>query len=112
MINDSAHIQSYAQGGPHEVSNGILLQADLHRLYDKGYVTVTPDYEFKVSGALRDEYENGRVYYELEDRVRESGSIRLPEQLIQRPDRGRWTGTKRRSSEGRPSIQRNKRTTR
>jgi len=56
-VLDSAHIQSYASGGPHEVSNGILLRADLHRLYDKGYVTVTPDYEFRVSGALRDEFE-------------------------------------------------------
>lgn len=88
-VLDSAHIQSYADGGPHEVSNGILLRADLHRLYDKGYVTVTPDYEFKVSRALRDEFENGRVYYDLEQRSRERGSILLPVQSNQRPDRDR-----------------------
>lgn len=88
-VLDSAHIQSYADGGPHEVSNGILLRADLHRLYDKGYVTVTPDYEFRVSGALKDEFENGRVYYELEEGLRERGTILLPTQQSLHPDRER-----------------------
>jgi len=40
-------------------------------------VTVTPDCEFKVSGALRDKFENGRVYCELVERVQERGGIRL-----------------------------------
>lgn len=88
-VLDSAHIQSFADGGPHEVSNGLLLRADLHRLYDKGYVTVTPDYEFKVSRSLRDEFDNGRVYYELEERSRERGAIRLPDHPAHRPDRDR-----------------------
>lgn len=88
-VLDSAHIQSYAESGPHEVSNGILLRADLHRLYDKGHVTVTPDYEFKVSGALRDEFVNGRVYYELEQRSQERGSILLPVETIKQPNRDR-----------------------
>lgn len=63
---EAAHIVPYAQGGLHEVSNGLLLRADLHKLYDRGYVTVTPDYEFRVSERLRDEYHNGKVYYALE----------------------------------------------
>ncbi|MBE0565771.1 MAG: HNH endonuclease [Krumholzibacteria bacterium] len=88
-VLDSAHIQPYADGGPHEVSNGLLLRADLHRLYDKGYVTVTPDYEFRVSGALRDEFENGRVYYDLESMVRERGTIYLPTGVEHRPDQDR-----------------------
>jgi putative restriction endonuclease len=44
---DAAHIRSYDQEGPHEVRNGILLRADLHRLFDKGYLTVTPNADSK-----------------------------------------------------------------
>jgi len=47
----------------HEVSNGLLLRSDIHRLFDAGYVTVTPDYEFKVSGRLREDFNNGETYY-------------------------------------------------
>ena len=40
--------------------------------YDLGYVSVRPDRSFAVSQALRDEYENGRVYYEMDGkRVRD-----------------------------------------
>jgi putative restriction endonuclease len=37
----------------------------LHRLYDRGYVTVTGDYKFHVGNRLRDEFKNGRSYYQL-----------------------------------------------
>jgi putative restriction endonuclease len=46
---EAAHILPYGQGGEHRVDNGLLLRSDLHRLYDRGYVTVTPDYVFRVS---------------------------------------------------------------
>lgn len=49
-------------------TNGLTLRADLHRLFDAGYVTVSPDYQLKVSDRLNDEYANGRIYYELRDR--------------------------------------------
>jgi putative restriction endonuclease len=32
----------------HRVSNGLPLRSDIHRLFDRGYVTVTPDYRFEV----------------------------------------------------------------
>lgn len=53
----------YSPGGEHRVSNGLLLRRDLHRLYDRGYVTVTPDYVFCVGDSLREEFKNGRSYY-------------------------------------------------
>jgi putative restriction endonuclease len=62
---EAAHIRSYSDEGPHEVRNGILLRADLHRLFDKGYVTVTPQSKFEVSERLRSDYSNGRSYYPL-----------------------------------------------
>ena len=41
---EASHIQAYAKDGPHDVRNGVLLRADLHRLFDQGYVTITPEY--------------------------------------------------------------------
>lgn len=65
---DAAHIVPYGEGGDHALENGLLLRADVHRLFDGGYVTVTPDYRFHVSRRLREDYDNGRAYYELEGR--------------------------------------------
>ena len=67
-VLEASHIRPYSEGGAHEVSNGIPLRRDLHRLFDLGYVTVRPDRRFAVSPQLRDDYANGRVYYELEGR--------------------------------------------
>ncbi len=60
---EAAHIRPYADSGPHEIPNGLLLRADLHRLLDQGYVTVTRDWRLEVSPRLRTDYENGRSYY-------------------------------------------------
>jgi hypothetical protein len=67
-VLEAAHIRPYAQGGRHEVRNGLPLRRDLHTLFDLGYVTVRPDRTFMVSRHLRDDYANGRVYYELDGR--------------------------------------------
>ena len=77
---DAAHITPYGDGGTHDVSNGIALRADIHRLFDRGYVTITPDYEFKVSGALAEEFDNGKIYYGMQGR-----RIVLPEREEDRP---------------------------
>ena len=60
---EAAHIKAYAAGGPHEVRNGLLLRADLHRLFDQGYLTVTPDLRVEISRRLREDFANGRSYY-------------------------------------------------
>lgn len=44
----AAHIMPYADGGTHDVTNGLLLRSHIHCLFDLGYVTVTPEYRFKV----------------------------------------------------------------
>jgi putative restriction endonuclease len=77
---EAVHIRSYADQGPHEVRNGILLRADLHRLFDKGYVTVTPDHHLEVSNRLRADYSNGRTYYPLQGQA-----LRLPSAERDRP---------------------------
>ena len=64
-VLEAAHIIPFANGGTHSVDNGLLLRSDLHRLYDRGYVTVTPELNFLVGDRLREEFRNGRSYYAL-----------------------------------------------
>lgn len=49
---EASHIKSYRDEGPHLVSNGILLRADFHKLFDRGYVTISPDMRLEVSDRL------------------------------------------------------------
>lgn len=62
---EAAHIRPYAEGGSHEVQNGLLFRRDIHKLFDLNYVTVTTDGILEVSRRIREEYENGRAYYAL-----------------------------------------------
>lgn len=76
-VLEAAHIRPYSEGGEHELSNGLLLRSDLHKLFDKGYLTVDPqDKKIVVSGRIREEYENGRDYYALHGH-----SIYIPKDL-------------------------------
>jgi putative restriction endonuclease len=59
-VLEAAHIKPYALNGPHRVSNGILLRSDLHKLFDLGYLTITPDLRLPVSPRLKAEWQNGR----------------------------------------------------
>jgi putative restriction endonuclease len=80
-VLEAAHIRPFAAGGFHTVRNGLLLRSDLHTLFDRGYVTVTPAYRLEVSRRIRQEFENGRDYYAL------SGQrIRLPGHGDAHPD--------------------------
>ena len=67
-VLDAAHIQPYRGPASNHPQNGLVLRSDLHRLYDQGYVTVTPDLRLEVSSRLRDEFENGRHYYRMAGR--------------------------------------------
>lgn len=66
---EAAHVKPFGQSGPHDVDNGLLLRRDLHALFDRGYLTVTPDMRVRVSRRIRDEFENGRDYYALDSRL-------------------------------------------
>ena len=66
-VLDAVHIKPYSVVKKHEVWNGLLLRNDLHRLFDKGYLTVEPiDRRVLVSRRIKEEFENGREYYRLE----------------------------------------------
>jgi len=75
-------VRPYADGGAHALPNGLLLRADIHRLCDAGYVTVTPDYRFRVSRDLADDFHNGREYGRFAGRA-----ITVPHALLDQPDR-------------------------
>ena len=64
-VLDAAHIQKYLGPASNHPQNGIVLRTDIHRLYDAGYITVTPDQHLEVSSRLRHESGNGERYYEL-----------------------------------------------
>ena len=81
-VLEAAHIRPYARGGPHDVDNGLLLRRDLHRLFDLGYVTVTPDHLFRVGNRLREEFKNGRSYYELNNT-----RIEVPPESVLQPSK-------------------------
>ena len=80
-VLEAAHIKPFADEGPHEVRNGLLLRSDVHRLYDRGYVTVTPDGRFEVSRRLKEDFDNGKTYYALQGR-----QVQMPARRADRPD--------------------------
>jgi putative restriction endonuclease len=86
-VVEAAHIKPFADGGEHAVTNGLALRADIHRLFDRGYVTVDEDSRFVVSRRLKDEFENGRSYYRFQGQ-----SLELPSGAEARPeaDALRW----------------------
>lgn len=78
---EAAHIRAYAEEGPHEVRNGLLLRADFHRLFDQGYVAVTEGHKLVVSSRLREEFDNGHSYYPFN-----GTELKLPTDASLRPD--------------------------
>lgn len=67
-VLQASHIKPVDKGGPHDPRNGLLLRSDLHTLFDRGYLTITPDLRLEVGRRIREEFENGRDYYALQDR--------------------------------------------
>jgi putative restriction endonuclease len=82
-VLEAAHIRPYGKGGEHELTNGLLLRSDVHKLFDYGYITIEPEERtVVVSRRIREEFENGREYYALQGR-----KIALPKDSIPVPDK-------------------------
>lgn len=78
----AAHIKPYSKGGAHEISNGILLRADLHLLLDRGYMTVdNKNFEVKISSTIEKQYPDSGY------RALNKQKITLPDSEIHRPAR-------------------------
>lgn len=79
-VLQASHIKPFADVKGHEIQNGISLRSDIHTLFDRGYVTVTKAGVFRVSARLRDDFSNGRAYYQHDGQP-----IRLPNNETKRP---------------------------
>ena len=80
-VLEAAHIKPYASQGPNIVPNGLSLRADIHRLFDLGYVTVDQNMKFHVSSRLKSEFNNGVDYYRFD-----ASELRvLPTQATDKP---------------------------
>jgi putative restriction endonuclease len=64
-VLEAAHIKPFSESGPNIIANGLLLRSDLHKLFDTGYITITTDYRLEVSKRLKEEFNNGKVYYAM-----------------------------------------------
>jgi len=67
-VLDAAHVQSYLGPRSNHIQNGLLLTKELHTLFDRRLVTVTPEYRVQVSPRIREKWTNGRRFYEFHDR--------------------------------------------
>lgn len=79
-VLEAAHIWPVSKGGEHRIDNGLLLRSDVHTLFDKGYMTVTPRNEVLVSRRLHDEFQNGEYYRQFAGK-----QIALPTHMQDRP---------------------------
>jgi putative restriction endonuclease len=79
-VLEAAHIKPYADSGPHDVRNGVLLRSDMHKLFDRGYLTITPKLHIEVSRRIKEEYDNGKYYFSFHGQ-----QINLPRRRIDHP---------------------------
>ncbi len=79
---EATFIRPPADGGLLRVDNGLLMRADLKRLFDAGYLGVNPERRIRVSQRLASDYGEAAGYTELEGR-----EIALPEASHDRPRR-------------------------
>jgi putative restriction endonuclease len=77
---DAAHIRPFADNPIHELHNGLLLRSDVHRLFDAGYITVTPGYQVEASQRMREDFNDGETYLRLH-----GTAVQVPRRAEERP---------------------------
>jgi putative restriction endonuclease len=77
---DAAHIRPFADEPVHELQNGLLLRSDVHRLFDAGYITVTPEYQVEASRRMREDFNDGENYLRLH-----GTEVSVPREIDKRP---------------------------
>lgn len=51
-VLEAAHIQPYVNESCHHISNGLLLRADIHALFDKHLIAIDENWDVRVGGDL------------------------------------------------------------
>ncbi len=77
----AAHIVPVSQNGENRVDNGLLLRSDVHTMFDRGYLGVSPSFQLHVSPRLRSEFGNGEEFYS-----KHGSTIALPTSLSDHPN--------------------------
>jgi putative restriction endonuclease len=78
---EAAHIRPVTETQAHHVRNGPLIRSDVHRLFDAGYITVTPEYRVEASRRMREDFNDGENYLKLH-----GSGILVPRDQEFRPD--------------------------
>lgn len=81
-VLEAAHIKPYVESGPHFISNGLLLRSDMHKLFDGGYLTITNDLKIVISPRIKEEFQNGKEYYQYHGK----DLLFLPNRNIDKPN--------------------------
>jgi len=63
-VLQAAHIVPVNKGGHHSITNGLLLRADIHNLFDRGLLTVNSSYKVQLHPSVR----SSAIYKELHGR--------------------------------------------
>lgn len=82
-VLEAAHIIPYSESGINKTNNGMLLRSDLHKLFDKGYITITDKFDIEISKRIKEQFENGRDYYKYHGKQ----LVSLPSNIIDRPQK-------------------------
>ncbi|MGQ0562143.1 MAG: HNH endonuclease [Gemmatimonadota bacterium] len=84
---DAAHIRPFAEVQTHYVRQGLLLRSDIHKLFDVGYLTVTPEYRVEASPRMKEDFNDGENYLRLH-----GSQVWVPadQQLRPDPEALRW----------------------
>lgn len=59
------------------------MRSDIHKLFDTGYITVTHDLKVEVSSRIKQEFQNGKEYYQFHGK----SLAYLPDRSSDSPDR-------------------------
>jgi len=79
-VLEAAHIKPYVDSGPNDVRNGVLIRSDMHKLFDRGYLTITPNLHIEVSRRIKEEFDNGKYYFTFHGK-----QINLPRRSFDQP---------------------------
>lgn len=87
-VLQAAHVAPYAGGGTNDVSNGILLRADLHLLFDADLLWIDSGYVVRVESEV-----SAREYRNFD-----GTKVRLPVKVADRPNRDELRMRRQRSA--------------
>ncbi len=70
-VLEAAHISGLSNSGDNNYSNGLILRADIHRLFDKNLITIDPSQKVCIDTQLKDtpymQFDGHKIHYDSQD---------------------------------------------